>query len=416
MICNACVYMSSLYEFISKNGSEEKCSFCEEVGICVSDKKLFKHIEKRLSEILTSTDDLSGYEHAMIYECGSDEPPIYSIWGFLGDGSDVADEAVIEKLLEYLPDEYNKTIHGDDAHFVIDDGTLEHNDFSEKWNEFVESIHHDRRFFNNKAELFLDSLFETIIGNSTLDNNAISEISAETPLFRARIAHGRNDIKIITAEPHSQLGLVPKSMASSQRMTPAGISSLYCSLDRNTCLCELRSIVGDIVISGAFKAITGLKLIDLSLLADACKASLDKLDYFHEGFRSMAHAFEFLKDITFKLSKPLGRQDELGYLSTQVFFEYLRVKYSDSVDGVIFKSVQNNGNGENIALFPESSSVSEKNKLLLPDTDASLHFCEGSLVYHRIKAVAVTSKDFDSSFPFEVDGLMKRRLFGSEDV
>lgn len=421
MICEQCVNFDSLKELITKDGKNDECTYCDEKTTCLDDIQVFEYIKCRLDEVLTSTEHLSAYEYGMVYECGSDEPHIFPAWQLVVDSNEIAREEVNESLLDYLPKEYHCNKSGQEEHFFFDDGTLEQNDYAEKWQTFVEDIHHDRRFFNKNAKEFLDSLFTTINNGADLDVTAITELPSSAPLYRARIANGKYNIKKISDNPCSELGPVPKKLAGNQRMTPAGISAIYCSLDRNTCLCELRTIVGDIAISGAFKSINGLKLIDLKKLSEACNQNLLKLDYLHEGYRNISHAYEFLKDITYKLSRPLGRQDELGYLSTQVFFEYLRVKYSNSVDGVIFESIQNDGKGINLALFPESSSVSKTKATLekeeipqasdLEDSDAKLYFVNGSIIYHKIDAVEVKSKDSDWSEPFVVDELTRRRFY-----
>jgi hypothetical protein len=421
MICEQCVVFDSLKELITKNGKTDECKYCYSQTTCLDENAVFSYIESRLVEVLTSTEHLSAYEHGMIYECGSDEPKIYPIWEFLGDSNEIAREEVIDSLMAYLPKEFHVNDQGQDEHFVFDDGTLEQNDYADQWQKFVEDIHHDRRFFNKSAKEFLDSLFTTLNNGENLDVNSVTELPSSAPLFRSRIANGEESMKKISKNPCSELGPVPKNLAGNQRMTPAGISAIYCSLDRNTCLCELRTIVGDIAISGAFQSVNGLKLIDLKKLSEACKIHLDKLDLLHEGYRNISHAYEFLKDITYKLSRPLGRQDELGYLSTQVFFEYLRVKYSDTVDGVIFESIQNDGKGTNLALFPESSSVSNLKEALeegatpkasdLKHSNAKLYFVNDSIVYHKINAVEVKSKDSKWSEPFVVDELTRRRFY-----
>ncbi|MNG14439.1 hypothetical protein D3C84_981900 [compost metagenome] len=53
------------------------------------------------------------------------------------------------------------------------------------------------------------------------------------------------------------------------------------------------------------------------------------------------------------MSRPKARNDELRYLSTQVVFEYLRLRFGKSVDGLVFPSVQTGEAGTNVVLFPE---------------------------------------------------------------
>ena len=237
----------------------------------------------------------------------------------------------------------------------------------------------------------------------------------ENPVYRARITSGKQQIEDISNDPKTQLGPVPEKLAGNQRMSPVGISAMYCSLDRNTCLTELRTIVGDIAISCEFRPISDIKLLNLSSLSSIVFA-FD--DVFSEGLRKRLHAIEFFKEMSIKLSRPLGRSDELGYLSTQVFFEYLRVKYNGVVDGVLFPSVQTGKKNVNIALFPESSIIGEEGDGA--DESAATHssrlmsklyFVSESLMYHRICAVSVTSHDESSSVPFALNEITRNRLF-----
>jgi hypothetical protein len=70
------------------------------------------------------------------------------------------------------------------------------------------------------------------------------------------------------------------------------------------------------------------------------------------------------------MSRPKGRNDELSYLSTQVVFEYLRLRFGEQVDGLVFPSVQTGEQGTNVVLFPEVSIVSAV-PLEMPDEMAA---------------------------------------------
>lgn len=65
-------------------------------------------------------------------------------------------------------------------------------------------------------------------------------------------------------------------------MTPNGISALYCPLDRETCLSEIRSITGDPVVSVGLTPIAELKSLDLTILNCVEPAPLTLLEV---GFR-----------------------------------------------------------------------------------------------------------------------------------
>jgi len=137
-------------------------------------------------------------------------------------------------------------------------------------------------------------------------------------------------------------------------MTPTGISSLYCALERDTCFSEVRAITGDIVLSGAFKLTEELHFLDLSKIHRLSQLTIDP---FSEKFIDFAHKSEFIKDLMFLMSKPASRNNSSDYLSTQVIFEYLSVKFGNKLSGLMFKSVQTGGEGTNVVFFPEYSQV-----------------------------------------------------------
>ena len=101
-------------------------------------------------------------------------------------------------------------------------------------------------------------------------------------------------------------------------MTPNGISALYCALERETCLSEIRSITGDHVVSAALTPIGELRLLDLTVLNRVEPPPLTLLD---KGFRESLHQKVFLGSLVKKMSRPKARNDELSYLSTQMIFE-----------------------------------------------------------------------------------------------
>ncbi|MFO6407484.1 RES family NAD+ phosphorylase, partial [Pseudomonas aeruginosa] len=128
-------------------------------------------------------------------------------------------------------------------------------------------------------------------------------------------------------------------------------SALYCALERETCLSEIRSITGDHVVSTALTPVAELKLLDLTALDQLEPPDLSLLDV---GFREALHRKVFLGSLVKKMSRPKARNDELSYLSTQVVFEYLRLRFGKQVDGLVFPSVQTGEAGTNVVLLPEA--------------------------------------------------------------
>lgn len=206
-------------------------------------------------------------------------------------------------------------------------------------------------------------------------------------------------------------------------MTPNGISALYCSLERETCLSEIRSITGDNVVSIAMTPVDQLTLLDLTKLELVEPPELTLLD---KGYRQILQLRAFVNSLVKKLSKPKGRNDELSYLSTQIVFEYLRLRFGREINGLVFPSVQTGGRGTNVVLFPEASIVSAKNyrdlhghemiKAALPEEEepfehgAKLYCLSGSLRFHKIKAVETKADEYTNISELLMSDLLRARL------
>lgn len=222
-------------------------------------------------------------------------------------------------------------------------------------------------------------------------------------------------------EPWKHLGLAPRDKVGSQRMTPGGIPTLYCALERETCLSEIRSITGDNVVSVALTPVSQLKLLDLTKL-DAVEIPESTL--LDVGHRDLMHLHGFVSSLVKRMSRPKGRSDELMYLSTQVVFEYLRLTFARQVHGLVFPSVQTGEKGTNVVLFPEFSVVS-KNLFNPPDEmekvlgeaveqrfekGASLACIAGSLRFHKVKAIVTEAEEFDHIYKLYQSDLDRRRF------
>lgn len=413
MICVDCVTPEPLKKLISEHGSIHSCQYCGNDGAAVVPKFLFDFILERIVENTATEDDLSPFEYGMHFDCGSDEIEVAYLDVVLAEWVNLSDEPFFDDLYDYAPKEFKLNSRDMDRQYFGDDGLLEKNLYEEKWEEFIAGIRHSHRFFNPSAKGFLDSIFASMSGDGNeLKPECVRIIPKGTQIYRARSASTYADVKKIADAPASQLGPTPKDRASSQRMTPNGISALYCSLERGTCLNEIRSITGDNVVSIAMTPISQLKFLDLTKLE---LVEPPKLTLLEKGCRDALHLKTFVSSLVRKMSKPKGRNDELSYLSTQVVFEYLRLRFSSQVDGLVFPSVQTGEQGTNVVLFPEASVVSSKNYKKLtdygiaetaePDFDpeeeeepfedgCKLYCLSGSLRFHKVKAVETKADEY----------------------
>ncbi len=412
MICSGCVTPRLLKEVVWNRGQLSQCSYCRQVDLAVGRNILFDHILELVDKNVATEEDLTHYELGLIYECGSDHIAVDGIDIVLSDWFELGDEVYFDDLMAYLPKPYLKTDEGCDRRYYSDNGDLELNIYEDKWEKFIAGIRHTHRFFNPNAEGFLDSVFSMLTGvDKKLKPDVVRTINKGELLYRARTAQTFDAAKKIMGSPNTELGPTPKDKASSQRMTPNGISALYCALERETCLSEIRAITGDNVVSGAMTPTTQLKLLDLTELE---LVEPPKLTIFNDGYRDSVHLKTFIKSLVKKMSKPKGRNDDLSYLPTQVVFEYLRLKFGKQVDGLVFPSVQTGEVGTNVVLFPEASVIS--NEHYNPDEQAAfreddkLAFVEKSLRFHQVTAIKTDAIEHDDIHDLFMSDLVRRRL------
>ncbi|MCD9462116.1 hypothetical protein CJF25_03740 [Photobacterium phosphoreum] len=348
-ICEECINNAVLKDRLIEANEYGDCSYCDNKSVkIIGSEILIEFAGDRLVTSLYPISEATLYEAGMFFQ-GSDHMPFTEIAYIIQD-LEVGNENFEEELATYV---YEVSGCKDDL-FILDYGEHDNNSYKSKWLQFVSSIANKHRFFNKEAKVFLDSLFELILDNGSVRSNVVTTLDSNIELFRARVANDENIRKQIVSDPSSQLGPVPEWLAGEQRMTPTGISSLYCALERNTCFSEVRAITGDIVLSGAFKPTEELHFLDLSKIHTPSQLTIDP---FSENFSDFSNKSEFIRNLMFLMSKPASRNSSSDYLSTQVIFEYLSVKFGNKLSGLIFKSVQTGGEGTNVVLFPEYSYV-----------------------------------------------------------
>lgn len=422
MICSACVTPQALKDLVNHHGLPGTCSYCKKLATAVESKFLFNYIYDRVKENIAAEDDLSSYEHNLVYELGADDIAVTSYDIVLMEWFNLGEEVYFDELCNGVPDDFKVNSRGHKTHFYNDDGFLERNYYEDRWAKFIDDIRHTHRFFNPNARGFLDSVFKLLASdNDELKHDVVRSLDRGTQIYRARGANSYNKAKEIADNPASQLGPTPKDMASSQRMTPNGISALYCALERDTCLSEIRCITGDDVVSVAMTPTTSLKLLDLTKLEQVEPPKLTLLDV---GYLDAQHLKTFLKSLVKKMSKPKGRNDELSYLSTQVVFEYLRLRFGKQVDGLVFPSVQTGEKGTNLVLFPEASVISVKKFKVPGEIEAALGaepdeafepttklaVVNGSLRFHKIKAIKTEATTYRSIHDLYMSDEVRKKL------
>lgn len=429
MICIECVTPEPLKKLFDAHGQEGDCKYCRRRGRAIESQLLFEYIYDRVRENIAGKEDLTQFELGMLYGARVEIFPIAEIDIVLSEWLDLGDEPYFDDLCNGVPDEFRVDDEGDRTHFYGEDDAMEVNLYEARWEQFIEGVQHTHRFFNGKAKDFLDSVFSFLVADDEgLKPEAIRIMSTGDLMYRARLAKGVGEAEKITKDPAGEFGPTPSFLASSQRMTPNGISALYCALERETCLSEIRSITGDHVVSAALTPVAELKLLDLTALDRVAPLDLSLLDV---GRREALHLKVFLGSLVKKMSRPKARNDELSYLSTQVVFEYLRLRFGQQVDGLVFPSVQTGEAGTNVVLFPEASRLAYVLPIA-PDEDrpgdelvpvevavdmdnpfkppTKVMVVHGSIRYHQVTAIETRARECRHIYDMFMSDESRRRL------
>lgn len=194
------------------------------------------------------------------------------------------------------------------------------------WSEFSSRIKSSNRFYVDEEYL---QEFDRIID----DTNYSLVLFRGTVLYRARI---HTDDKRDDSTPFEPklMGPPPKNKLSSGRLNPVGINYLYLARELETCIYEVKPYIGDRITVGTFETIKRETKI-LNLSTDQIFISSNEL------------SAELALRISLDYSRPINPNNELDYLPTQFFSEYVKRK---GFDGIQYDSSINKG-GKNITLF-----------------------------------------------------------------
>ena len=228
--------------------------------------------------------------------------------------------------------------------------------FHKSWLDFKEEVYSRSRFYNERAQSFLNDIFDGIDQLRTTSNEPIIKDLPENEIFyRARIALNEDELYKILADQPEQIGPPAPQFANAGRMNAQGIGVFYGAFDKNVCIAEVRPPVGCHVVIGSFKPLRVLRLLDLPKLESVYpEGSLFDPDHVLNIKR-----VSFIKNLVEQVSMPVmpGEESKL-YLPTQVISEYWHSRFN--IDGVIFKSSQVDGEQRdlrNIVIFNRSCRV-----------------------------------------------------------
>ncbi len=258
------------------------------------------------------------------------------------------------------------------------------------WGKVRRVLLEEARYFG-QAKDELDQLLGSI--RSFRGGQAISQLTSQTTIYRARQAWTPDDRAQILEAPERELGAPPKESARAGRMNSSGIPVLYGAFEEMVAVSELRPSAGDVLVVGQFRPSRLLSILDLSALSDWPQSEV-----FGSGYEETAAKQQFLRDLDGELSEPvLLHQESISYVPTQVISEYLHLAVG--LDGIAYSSAQvprtSQAGRRNVALFGRAGHVAGKGA---PGLDCGLEFVAGSARVVRVSGVEVSYEphtDFD---------------------
>lgn len=226
-----------------------------------------------------------------------------------------------------------------------------------QWERLTLTLMHKHRFFNKEAEKFFGQIFREAlqITTNTLMGERIAvlkEIPAGFAVYRARIASEQKIQDDIRENSAKHMGAPPSTIATNNRMNPAGISLFYGATKQDTSIAEVRPSIGDKVAVAKFVTMKSLKLFDFYGLDRYPR--FPRISPFEDDPEGRRMHQLFLKYLHQEIAKPT-RNEGMSYIVTQAMAEFFAKEHGDEFAGFFFQSVQEQG-GNNIVLFGKSDA------------------------------------------------------------
>ncbi|MBU0750720.1 MAG: RES domain-containing protein [Gammaproteobacteria bacterium] len=380
-ICWKCVDDEYLKQHIRDNGGLFECSVCGnayENAISVADLGIL--LEPRIRENFSLGEEIKVF-HGEEDDNGSweqeGEPLSWAVQEVLGQYFDFEDEIVqaVIDAEDVWPPDGDVPFFDDTSNYVESRVALSH--YYAEWEALLEELKHKRRFFSPSAHTLFGKLFggvEEMKARPPRTTEAVSVVRnfpEGSELFRARICNSQDVLVDVFSDPLKHAGPPPESQARTGRMNADGVVVFYGAEDLETCLAEMRPVIGNDLAVIRLRTTKPLRLLDFSLLEYAYAGT--PLSYFQPDFTDEVEKRAFRRRLHRLISQPIIPGKETEYLITQTMAEYLAHVHKEPFDGVLFASAQR-ADGKNVVLFSDPAMITDQ-----PSEAFGLAYCEDSL-------------------------------------
>lgn len=356
VVCENCVGDYALKQFITDNGNEGTCDYCNNEGVCID-------VESLIGKIM----DGIRFEYEEAVACMGVEKREFI-------GADTWD--TYDLLYDELgPDmELNDDLMDDIVQTVSDTTWCERDPYqlreskerSSMWNSFSQMVKTRTRYVffrmpeQDKYEEEAAFLILDHISDEIEKLGLIKSLASENKFYRGRMHYGNTKIEIA-----KDLCSPPHEKAKSNRMSAEGISIFYGAGNEKTAITEIYNSKYRFATTAIFQNLYNIQVIDLTQISNIPYPSL--FDDESCGYRE---SLTFLRELNDNLTRPIELMESLEYVPAQIVAEYFRFLYTyhdKSIDGIIYRSSKVK-DGICYALFFDQSQCLESDpKSLFPN-------------------------------------------------
>ena len=404
-VCRNCVDDFYLQKIIDEECGPSECTVCGETHNAITVEELGKLLEPIMREHFEYGPTVKKFGENdgewWSQEGDSMSSIVQEILGQHFDFEDEIIDAVCDAEECWPPD--GDVPYWDTTSYYVE--TKVSSRYFSRWQDALEELKFERRFFSPVAKELFDKLFNEVDllkewgGKS--HRPVVRKLPVGTKIFRARVCSSRSLLKEIYAAPFKHIGPPPRELARAGRMNAEGVVVFYGAREESTCLAEMRPAIGSDLAVIALKTTQSLRVLDFYRLERAW--GWQPLSYLQPDFSERVETRHFLRHIHRLISQPVVPGKESEYLITQALTEYLAYIHEKPFDGILFASAQRD-KGTNVVLFKDSSllSGSDEESFRLSYVEDSIGIFRTESVKYKHRAVSVyLSEDGE---PFVSDG------------
>lgn len=347
-ICKKHIAHNFFIDFISDNGEDGICNYCNKKLKVVELSEILQLIVVGVDYLYEDPANSRYLNKEGEHGFDGNTFSFYEMWEDLG--LDITDNELADDIYNHLE---NDSIYCEKNEFTSEEEYL-----GELWSLFKSTVKYKARYVFHFKEIFTNHLFTdpiTILNqvqNSILSLNLFLELPKKTRLYRCRqhtLSTPVKEAKDITSAPQ-------QFSKANGRMNPAGISMFYSSQHKVLTIKEVVDLNDNsrpYYSTAIFYTKEKLKLVDLTKVPSS-PSIYDETNNRH--IEILAFLNSFIEDIT----KPIQANDSIiEYVPTQIVTEYIRFNPKLGVDGIIYPSSKDR-NLNNIVLFYDHEESLEK--------------------------------------------------------